>query len=108
MVVAARLRRSTDIDIVRTRGRAVRRPAFALRALAGPAGVPRLAVSAPRTLGGAVIRNRARRRLREAFRKAFTSTAALDVVVVARREAVDAPFGALVSEARAALAEAGW
>jgi ribonuclease P protein component len=104
MVHAARLRRSTDIESVRSRGRAVRRPAFALRALPG-GGPPRLAVSAPRTLGNAVRRNRARRRLREAFVLALPGRA-LDVLVTARRPAVDVPFRSLVADANDALDEA--
>ena len=48
----------------------------------------RVAVVAPRSVGSAVARNRARRRVREAFRIATTSgrpTSGLDIVVSARR-----------------------
>jgi len=68
-------------------------------------GSPRLAVSAPRTLGGAVDRNRARRRLRDAFRAALRDDP-LDLLVTARPPAADTPFAALVAEARAAVDEA--
>ncbi len=84
----------------------MRRPSFALRAVPAHTQVSRLAVSAPRTLGGAVMRNRARRRVREAFQHALPGTAALDLVVTARPAALGAPFPALVDEAASALAEA--
>lgn len=57
---------------------------------------PRLGLTVPRALGGAVVRNRIKRRLREAFR---LNRAALDpkwdIVVNPRRAATDAPFGEL-------------
>jgi ribonuclease P protein component len=104
---AARLRRSRDIASVRERGRAVRRPSFGLRAAPSAAPLTRVMVSAPRTLGGAVMRNRARRRLREAFRRVLPGPRSLDVIVSARAPALDAPFAALVAEAASALEEAG-
>jgi ribonuclease P protein component len=68
-------------------------------------GVMRLAVSAPRTVGISTIRNRARRRVREAFRQACAAIdqTGLDVVVTVRREALSTDFGALRSAAAAAL-----
>jgi len=105
VVRAARLRRSGDIAAVRARGRSVRRTSFTLRAVGAAEGAPRLAVSAPRTLGGAVMRNHARRRLREAFRSALRGRA-LDVLVTARAAALETPFAALLAEAASALDEA--
>lgn len=63
---------------------------------------PRLGIAATRKIGGAVVRNRAKRRVRELFRHHKPSTA-LDVVVVPRRELVDAPFASLELEFRALL-----
>jgi len=71
--------------------------------------VMRLAVSAPRTVGISTIRNRARRRVREAFRQAFAAadiTPALDIVVTVRRDAIAADFSALRAAAEAALGSA--
>jgi len=68
--------------------------------------VMRLAVSAPRTVGIATIRNRARRRVREAFRlacAAMDNTPAVDIVVTVRRDAIAADFSALRAAAEAAL-----
>ncbi len=68
--------------------------------------VVRLAVAAPRTVGNATLRNRARRRLREAFRLAIASldaASAQDIVVTARKNAISADFSALRAAAQAAL-----
>src|SRR5256885_15056783 len=86
---AARLRRSTDIAAARKTGRAVRDIAFVARLRPNDLNVMRIAVSAPRTVGISTIRNRARRRVREAFRRACAdATSAQDVVVTVRREAI--------------------
>jgi ribonuclease P protein component len=105
-VNAARLRRSTDIAAVRKTGRGVRDAAFVARLRPNDLRVMRLAVSAPRTVGISTIRNRARRRVREAFRQACATIddkAAQDVVVTVRREAIAADFAALRTAAAAAL-----
>lgn len=62
----------------------------------------RIGVAATRKLGGAVVRNRAKRLVRELFRRHKPSTA-LDVIIVARREMLDAPFASLEAEYRAVL-----
>jgi ribonuclease P protein component len=59
----------------------------------------RLGIAATRKLGGAVSRNRAKRRVRELFRTG-SPPAGLDVVIVARRELIDAPWDDLVGEFR--------
>lgn len=63
---------------------------------------PRLGIAATRKIGGAVVRNLAKRRVRELFRHHKPSTV-LDVVVVPRRELVNAPFASLEAEFRALL-----
>jgi len=103
---AARLRRSTDIAAVRKIGRGVRDAAFIARLRPNDLSVMRLAVSAPRTVGISTIRNRARRRVREAFRQACAAvdaTLAQDIVVTVRREALTADFAELRAAAAAAL-----
>ena len=87
MVTAARLRRSADIARTRTEGFAHGDRAFGVWSRANAVGSPRLAVSTQRGFGGAVARNRARRRLREAVRVELRGRAgapALDLVMVAR------------------------
>ena len=61
---------------------------------AGPA---RLGIAATRKMGAAVERNRAKRLVRELFRH-HKPAAALDVVVVPRREMLDAPYDRLEAE----------
>lgn len=103
---AARLRRSTDIAAVRKTGRGVRDAAFIARLRPNDLSITRIAVSAPRTVGISTIRNRARRRVREAFRLACAAvdpTAAQDIVVTVRREAITADFAALRAAATIAL-----
>jgi ribonuclease P protein component len=57
----------------------------------------RLGIAATRKIGGAVVRNRARRLAREVFRHRKPSTG-LDIVVVPRREFPDASFAAIEHE----------
>jgi ribonuclease P protein component len=66
---------------------------------------PRLGISVSRRVGGAVTRNRVRRRLREIFRRSrelFGSRAA-DVVLNARPSASEATFEELSQEYRSLL-----
>jgi ribonuclease P protein component len=69
----------------------------------------RLGIVASRKLGGAVVRNRAKRRLREVFRRGLSPGArrpgdrTLDVVAIARRDLIDAPFAALEADFQNAL-----
>ena len=108
MMRAARLRRSRDIAAVQKTGRALRRSAFVARVRRSDGASPRVAVTAPRSIGSAVVRNRARRRVREAFRRELSIIGGigLDVLVMVRPEAVAAPFTVLASDAASLLREA--
>jgi len=100
---AERLRRTRDIENVRAGGVARADAHFTMRALRNGRGVVRVAVAAPRSLGTAVRRSRARRRVREAIRvllRERASAPGADIFVVARRPALDAPAAVL----RAAVA----
>ena len=68
------------------------------------AGVARLGIAATRKMGAAVERNRAKRLVREVFRH-HKPTGALDVVVVPRREMLDAPYDRLEAEFVALLSK---
>ena len=62
----------------------------------------RLGIVAPRRLGKGVRRNYSKRRVRELFRH-NKPMAGLDLVVLPRREFVDAPFAALLDDYRSTL-----
>ena len=56
----------------------------------------RVGITVSKKLGGAVVRNRVRRRLREVYRLHETQfSPGWDIVVVARSRCIDAPFGKL-------------
>jgi ribonuclease P protein component len=63
---------------------------------------PRFGVAATRRLGSAVERNRAKRRARELFRRRKT-IGGFDIVIVPRREMLDAPFATLEADYNALL-----
>jgi ribonuclease P protein component len=74
----------------------------------GVAPGPRLGITATKKVGGAVVRNRARRRVREIFRRwaAAAPSARVDLVVNVTVRAVGAPFAALSDELRTLLTRA--
>jgi ribonuclease P protein component len=87
-----RLTRSGDFERVFRNGRSRAGQAFVVYVFPQSDGQQRsrLGMSVSRKVGGAVERNRVKRLLREAFRRTVEArTAGLDVVVVARRPAVE-------------------
>lgn len=101
----ARLHARAEFLAVQNHGRRVPGRYFVMLARPNMRGRDRLGIVASRKVGGAVQRNRAKRRLREVFRRAEpTGTGApLDVVVIARPDIVNAPFAALTADFHAAL-----
>jgi ribonuclease P protein component len=63
-----RLTRPAEFNRVYGEGRRTRKGPFVVHALPNDLGYPRLGLSVSRKVGNAVIRNRVKRRLREAFR----------------------------------------
>ena len=64
--------------------------------------MPRLGIAASQKMGNAVVRNRAKRLVRELFRARKPLTG-IDIVVIPRREIVDAPWRNIEADYRAAL-----
>ena len=64
-------------------------------------GVGRLGIAATKKLGGAVQRNRAKRLIREVFRR--NKIAGFDVVVIPKRDLLDASLSTLETDYRALL-----
>ncbi|WP_136657527.1 ribonuclease P protein component [Nitratireductor sp. XY-223] len=96
--VIGRLKKRSDFLAVR-KGERRKGPFFVLEVLdRGSAGeAPRIGYTVTKRQGNAVERNRIRRRLREAVRlkAAFDMRPGHDYVVVARRDALEAPFAEL-------------
>jgi ribonuclease P protein component len=86
-------------------------PTFTLQARRREGGNGHIGVgfTTTRRLGGAVVRNRIRRRLREAARQVLPGTglAGVDYVLVAKPAALTCPFGQLISDLAAALPAIG-
>jgi len=93
-----RLRRTKDIQLVRDGGEMRADRLFTMRSRRNGLDVVRLAVAAPRSVGLAARRNRARRRIREGIRTLLQRrrrAPGTDLFVVARQPAFDAPAEAL-------------
>jgi len=71
--------------------------------LANDGGVGRLGIAATKKLGGSVERNRAKRLIREVFRRNKIAPG-FDVVVIPKRELLDASLSALEADYRTLLA----
>lgn len=102
-----RLRSRAEFVAVQERGRRVASRHMTLLALPNTHGVDRLGVIASRRLGGAVLRNAAKRRIREMFRAGEPdqpkTPPTYDIVVIPRREVVTRVFSELQSEFDAAI-----
>jgi ribonuclease P protein component len=120
-----RLRARAQFVAVQSTGRRVASRYLTMLALPNEAGYDRLGIIASRRLGGAVVRNRAKRRVREIFRRldplganapaphganasgppgaATNAPRTLDLVVIPRREVASAPFADLEKEFAAGL-----
>ena len=97
-----RIRRRTDFQKIYEHGARLRGRYSTLFVLPNELGVCRLGLTATRKLGGAVQRNRAKRLIREVFRRNKVALG-YDVVVVARRELLDASLPILEADYRNTL-----
>ncbi|HIE10809.1 MAG TPA: ribonuclease P protein component [Kiritimatiellae bacterium] len=103
-----RLRRPREFQEAYAQGRRWAGRYMVLWLRSGEGAALRLGVVASRRIGGAVKRNRARRLLRELFRRERKHMRGdCDVVLVARKELLDAGWEELVSELRGLARAAG-
>jgi ribonuclease P protein component len=98
-----RLRSRSEFTAVQQRGRRVSTRYLTLLALPNALNRDRLGIIASKRIGGAVVRNRAKRRLRDLFRhrdpgRPGQPCQGYDLVVIARSELPLAPFDALRTE----------
>jgi ribonuclease P protein component len=96
---SSRILRSADFRTVYDNGTRVSGPLFAAFCMArqGDGAGFRIGLTVPKALGGAVVRNRIKRRLRAAFRlhRAEWPQIDLDIVLNPRKAAILAPFADL-------------
>ena len=102
------LSRPQDFAALQGTGTNRSHPLFSARFLRTDLGTTRFGLSTGRKLGGAVARNRVRRRLREALRVMAPSfQPGWDVLIIARPAIVDADHQALVGALRRLLQRGG-
>jgi ribonuclease P protein component len=100
-----RLRRRSEFQRVFETGHRVQGRYFTAVAAPGATSATRLGIVASRKVGDAVRRNRAKRLIRDVFRRSEAArlTPALDLIVIPRRELFDAAFSSLENDFRAVL-----
>ncbi len=102
------VRKRAEFQEIQSRGRRVKLPHFVLlfyarRPSGDDPGQTRLGITASRKVGNAVVRNRCKRLIREAFRRTSDLWAAdLDVVVIVRQPLVEMKTDDVVAEWRGA------
>jgi ribonuclease P protein component len=102
LAASQRIRRRPEFERIYNQGVRIHGRFMTVFVLPNGSDVPRFGVAATRKLGSAVERNRAKRLSREVFRR-HKVAAGLDIVIVPRREMLDAPFSSLESDYHAAL-----
>jgi ribonuclease P protein component len=102
---ARRVRRSREYQRAFKTGIRVHGRFFTLVMAPNDASAVRLGIVASRKLGDAVIRNRAKRLIREVFRQSVPSASAagVDVVVIPRIELLSTPYASLEDDFRGTL-----
>ena len=100
------IRHRTDFQHVYDRGRKLHGRTMTIFLLHRPDAVTRLGIAATKKLGGAVERNRAKRLVREIFRRR-PAPRGYDIVVIPRRTMFDVSFSSLESEYVATVGRLG-
>jgi ribonuclease P protein component len=110
MMAISRLKRRPEYLRVAASGLKAASPGLVLQARKqDKAGNMRVGFTATRRVGGAVVRNRAKRRLRAVAEEVMASEAAphCDYVLIARQSTHNRPYGALVRDLTGALKRLG-
>lgn len=102
LAASERIRRRPEFERIYSAGAKVHGRFMTVFVMANGMPAPRFGVAATRKLGSAVERNRAKRRARELFRRR-KDIGGLDIVIVPRREMLDAPFATLEADYLALL-----
>jgi ribonuclease P protein component len=103
-----RLKRRREFQRVASRGQRAARPGVVVQALAVPEAPLRVGFTATKKLGNAVVRNRTKRRLREAARLLLgAAPGGFELVLIGREATAARPFKTLLGDLRGALKQAG-
>jgi len=104
---SSRVRKRAEFLSIQNGGQRVSTPRFVLILTASAApGSPRLGITASRRVGNAVVRSRAKRLCREAFRATRELwPPGIDLVVIVKRATEDSKLDSVVSEWLAARAQ---
>ena len=97
-----RIRRRPEFQLVYERGAKVHSRYSTVFIMPNAGTVGRLGIAATRKLGGAVRRNRAKRLIREVFRRNKIAPG-FDVVIIPKRELLDATLTDLETDYRALI-----
>ena len=104
-----RLRSSEEFKAIQQRGRRVAAKYVTVLGRPNGLGRDRLGITASRRVGGAVVRNRAKRQIRDVFRRQEPDRAidryqaGMDVVVIVRSDFVAATFAAIEADVTGAI-----
>lgn len=105
---SSRLSRSEDISRVRREGRSFAHTAIVLGVSPNQLEKNRIAIIAGRSVGGAVQRNLAKRRIRSAFQSFHDQLhQGCDLVIIARKPILTFEYQSLITAMKALLEQAG-
>ncbi len=104
-----RLKLRREFKLVAARGLRAARPGVVVQVLKGTDGPLRVGFTVTKKVGNAVIRNRAKRRLREAARLLLGQDAppGFDLVMIGRDATAERDFRTLLGDLRGALRQGG-